>query len=302
MIKKILVISYSQSGQLDEILDKFVLPLSQWDIDRVQYTPKVAFPFPWTDKAFWDAMPESVLEIPVELNPISYKYDKYDLIILGYQPWFLSPSIPTSSLLQDPSFLNLLNGTSVITVIGSRNMWINSQESILKRINDASGKLIGNIPFIDRVQNQISAVTILHWMLTGKKTKKYNLLPRPGVSDEDIDFASVYGDVLAKTLSEGKIDDIQKRFLSLGQISIGTDIYFIESKAKRIFHIWTKAIQRFGSSPRKRNILLNFFKYYLIVALFIIAPIIILLYFLIIVPMQYKVIKKKKEYLCAKFS
>ena len=26
---------------------------------------------------------------------------KYDLVILGYQPWFLSPSIPTTSLLED---------------------------------------------------------------------------------------------------------------------------------------------------------------------------------------------------------
>ncbi len=301
-VEKILVVYYTQSGQLEEIINNFISPLHAYDLDVVKYSPKVEYPFPWTDKEFWDVMPESVLETPVELSPINYKHDKYDLVILGYQPWYLSPSIPTSSLLQDNDFLKRIRDTPVISVIGSRNMWINSQESIVKRIHSAGGRLIGNVPFIDRSQNQISALTILHWMLTGKKTRKFGIFPKPGVSDDDIAFASEYGDILADAVLNNSIEDIQKSFFAKGEIWIGTDILFIEGKAKRIFKIWSFFIKKFGKPKRKRNLLLLVFKYYLIVALFVIAPIVLSLYFLFVVPLTFRGIAKKKEYLCENYS
>src|SRR6056297_2871359 len=134
---KILAINYSQSGQLNEIMDNFVAPLKETaDIDRIVFEPERDFPFPWTSSEFFDTMPESVLEKPIPLKPISFKHEHYDFIILGYQPWYLSPSIPTSALLQNEAFAKRLRDTKVITVIGSRNMWINSQKSIKKRLTD----------------------------------------------------------------------------------------------------------------------------------------------------------------------
>ena len=58
-ICKILVVSYSQSGQLDEITNNFIQPLKNVEIDRISYSPKSPFPFPWTSESFFDAMPES---------------------------------------------------------------------------------------------------------------------------------------------------------------------------------------------------------------------------------------------------
>ena len=98
-MKDILCINYSQSGQLDAILDNFLGPLSDHNIERVSLAPVKPYSFPWSTKNFYDPMPETVLEEAVELEPISFAKEKYDLIILGYQPWFLSPSLPTSSLL-----------------------------------------------------------------------------------------------------------------------------------------------------------------------------------------------------------
>ncbi|MBL3656262.1 hypothetical protein [Fulvivirga sediminis] len=56
-MKNILVISYSQSGQLDSILDNFLLPFKGVNIERVKVKPQDDFPFPWTSPAFFDAMP-----------------------------------------------------------------------------------------------------------------------------------------------------------------------------------------------------------------------------------------------------
>jgi hypothetical protein len=45
-------------------------------------------------------MLETVLEHEIELESIQFKCEKYDLILLGYQSWFLSPSLPTEALVR----------------------------------------------------------------------------------------------------------------------------------------------------------------------------------------------------------
>ncbi|HGJ64375.1 TPA: dialkylresorcinol condensing enzyme, partial [bacterium] len=98
MNKKILVVYYSQTGQLTSIVNSVMAPVTKNDDITVVYEvlrPIPPFPFPWSSDAFFQAMPESVKGIPCMLEPLSFD-DKtdFDLIIIAYQPWFLSPSIP----------------------------------------------------------------------------------------------------------------------------------------------------------------------------------------------------------------
>lgn len=295
---KILIISYSQTGQLNELITNCTDRIDQADIDRIEIKLKNEFPFPWTSESFFDTMPESVLETKTELNPINYKHEKYDVIILGYQPWFLSPSIPTSSLLQEQSFLDRVKDTPVITIIGSRNMWVNAQISVDKRISAAGGKIVGNIPFNDSHNNYISAFTILHWMLGGKKTKKWGIFPKPGVSSKDIEEASSYTDVLNTAIQNNEFQNLQTEILKQGKITLKTGIWFVENAGRRVFKIWSILITKLGTTPKKRKILLTIYKYYLIVALFFIAPIVVSIFKLLILPFVYKRINKRKFYIC----
>ena len=121
-MKKILAIHYSQTGQLTDIMNSFTSPFTDADIDFVKYEPETAFPFPWTTATFFNAMPETVMEHGMPLKSISFKHEQYDLIILGYQPWYLSLSIPTMGLFQYEDFLKRVKNTPVVSVIGSRNM------------------------------------------------------------------------------------------------------------------------------------------------------------------------------------
>jgi hypothetical protein len=294
-VHKILALSYSQSGQLHQITRFFIDALHNVDIDYQTYEPENPFPFPWTSDAFFDTMPESVMEKPVKLKKINYKHIQYDLIIFAYQPWFLSPSIPASSILQDADFISRLKGTPVITLIGTRNMWLNSQNSVKKRIADAGGFIIGNIPFADRTQNQISAITILHWMLTGQKTKKWGMFPKPGVNDTDIGNASRYGEILENAIRDNDFEELQTKFLNLGLITLPTEIIFIEEKAKRLFRIWVKLVTNIGTTPRKRKWMISAYKYYLVFALFVVAPIVWNLYRILVAPFFYKSYKQKKK-------
>ena len=130
MKPSILILYYSQTGQLRSILDSlFSEQQTACDIDIVEIMPRVNFPFPWKAADFFDCMPESVLQIPEAIEPISFSDKKYDLIVLGYQPWFLSPSIPFNSFLHSTD-AKFLQGKNILTVIGSRNMWLNAQEKL----------------------------------------------------------------------------------------------------------------------------------------------------------------------------
>lgn len=298
-MKNILVINYSQTGQLNDILNKFTHSMEQHNIEVVRVKPTKTFPFPWSKKEFFNAMPETVLESPIQLEEISFSRNTYDLIILGYQPWFLSPSLPTSSLLQNTSFLSLLKDTPVVTVIGARNMWLNAQESVKERISNAKGRLVANIPLIDRNNNLISALTIMHWMFGGKKTKKWGILPIPGIIQEDIDNVDDFGIIVAKALEVNNYDSLQEQLLELGRISIKTNILFIEQRAKKIFNIWANLIIKKGTNEKKRRFWVNFFMYYLIFALFVVSPIILLIFNILAKPFVIGSLQRKKDYFCS---
>ncbi len=296
---KILAISYSQTGQLDQITNNFLLPLKDFEIDRIQIKPLKSFPFPWTSATFFNAMPETVLEEPIELEPIFYKYPKYDLIILAYQPWYLSPSLPISSLLQDSQFKKIVSNTPIVTLIGARNMWINSQKSIAQHVLNAGGQLVGNVPLIDKNSNIISAVTILYWMLSGKKERFLNILPKPGVSDLDIDEVVIFGEILNKCIKNKSLYMFQSHVLELNMINIEDDILFIELRAKKFFRIWAAIIKKYGTSAVRRRFCVNAYMYYLLIALFIVAPIVFLFYKILLVPFTFKSIKLQKQYICS---
>src|SRR5207253_10859154 len=126
MNKKVLVIYFTQSGQLEDILRNFTSPILEagHTVEYVRVHPEKAYPFPWSGESFFSVMPDCVQAVPAALAPFSLKESTYDLIILGYQAWFLSPSIPSNSILTHPTVKKVLKNTPVICITGARNMWI----------------------------------------------------------------------------------------------------------------------------------------------------------------------------------
>jgi hypothetical protein len=296
MAQNILVIHYSQSGQLTEIVRNFCKPFADSTIEWVKVEPATPFPFPWTSAAFFDAMPETVLEKPAPIKPLHFEREQYDLIIFGYQPWFLSPSLPVSAILQDEAFRTRVKGTNIVTVLGCRNMWINAQEAVKQQLASAGGNLVGNVPLIDKTSNLVSVVTILHWMLTGQKTKMWGIFPKPGVSDEDIEQVSEFGALLKDKLEYNQAGQFQEELVARGGVTIPVSILFIESRAKKLFRIWAKLITKKTAEGGNRKFWVNFFKYYLIFALFIVSPIVLTIYHIFVRPFTGRHIKRELAY------
>lgn len=294
MSKKILAIYYTQTGQLGNIVNNFLLPFEGdgFTVEKVCVNPVTKFTFPWSSDSFFDAMPESVLSKPTELQPFSLKETSYDLIVLGYQPWFLSPSIPTTSLLENDAFKKVLNNTPVVTIIGARNMWINAHERIKNSLKQAGAKLVGNIALVDKNTNLVSAVTILYWMLWGKKDKLWGIFPKPGVADEDILNTKAFGQIVKQHLIKNNFDSLQQELVNSKAIEVKTNLMFVEGRAKKLFAIWGNLVKK----SKNRKFTLVLFKYYLIIALFIVAPIVLFVYRLLFAPFLSGLIRKQKQY------
>lgn len=293
MGKKILVIYYTQSGQLEDILNNFTAPLIEAGnlVEKVRVHVADDYPFPWTGKSFFAVMPDCVLGVPTELKSFQLKEIKYDLVILGYQAWFLSPSIPVNSILHHPSVKAVLKDTPVVTVTGARNMWISAMERIKKILKSSEAKLVGSIALVDKHHNFISFITIFYWMFKGKKERLLNIFPKPGVADADITNTGIYGKTVQKYLSGGSWKGLQDELIQQKAIEVKYNLMFIESKASKIFAIWANIIAK----KKKKTGWLVAFKYYLLIALFIAAPIILTVDFIFFKPFLSARIKRQKQ-------
>lgn len=296
-MKQILVIYYSQSGQLKDIADNLTLPLKVAGNNVDYYEIKMAteFPFPWTNDTFYNVFPETFQQIPRAIlpPPSSILTKHYDLIILCYQVWFLSPSIPINSFLKSEYAAQLLKHKPVITISGSRNMWAKAQDKVKALLTANHAKLVGNIALVDRNPNLISVVTIVDWLFSGVKKKAFGFFPLPGVSQRDIINTEKFGKIILPYLEKGKYDQLQSELVKAGAIRLQFFLISMDQKGNKLFRIWSKLII---NNPAKRKLYINLFKIYLLTAIWVISPIVQVIETLLYPILYFIKIKKEKKH------
>lgn len=296
-MKNVLVVYYSQSGQLEEIARNIAKPFLNSEDIKVTFHEiqlEKPFPFPWDKDSFFDAFPESFLQIPRELKPVSQEIlnTKFDLVLFHYQVWYLSPSIPINSFLKSADGKQLLHNTPVITISGSRNMWIMAQEKIKILLKEANAQLVGNVALVDRVGNLISVITIVEWMFSGVKKKYLGIFPLPGVSQKDIQESEKFGKVMLSEFQQDNLHNLQPKLIGIGAVKISSYLVTVDKTANKIFNKWSNIIYK-NKNNRKR--LLKVFNVYLFLAIWLISPIVYILH-LITYPIKLKTIKKETQY------
>ena len=299
-MQSVLVIHYSQSGQLTEIVNNISAPIKdeKTEVTHVSITMKTPFPFPWNKKEFYGAFPDTFNQIPQEVEdlPKDIVNKKYDLIILGYSIWYLTPSLPTTSFLNTEQAQTLFNNTPVITVIGCRNMWIMAQEKMKKKLKALNANLVGNIVLADRHINHISVITIAQWMFSGKKERFLGIFPKPGVSQKDIDDAEKFGPIISNHLKKASFQNLQHDLLEHHAVKIKPFLITVDKRANVIFSKWAQFIHSKGDkNAQKRQFWVKIFNYYLLFVIWFIAPIVFILFLLTYLPL-YSKIKRDKVY------
>lgn len=255
--KKVLVLTYSQTGQQTRIIESILGPLR--DDDDIQVTvetlaPETPYPFPWPFLRFFEIFPECVYLDPPPMKPYSFDpSEDYDLIILSYQVWFLSPSLPATAFLQSPQGRTVLKDKPVITVIGCRNMWLSAQETVKGFLKDLEATLLDNVVLIDESPPSTTFVTTTRWMLTGKKDQLWGIFPAPGVSDEAIVRARRFGDAIQQGLHSGAVAQKQTLLRGLGAVRVNPSYIDAEKIGTRSFRIWGRLIRAFSKQGQKRR-------------------------------------------------
>ncbi len=299
-MKEVLIVYYSQTGQLTRILERISQTLKdeQITLTWVRLQPETPFAFPWDKKSFFGVFPETFLQKTIPLAPIddSVFQKKYDLVILGYQVWYLTPSLPINSFLKSNAAVRLLKDTPVITVNASRNMWTQAQEKVKRLLSEVHASLVGNIVLVDRHINHVSVITIVHWMFSGKKDRKWGVFPKPGVSETDIEQASRFGGTIKKFLLKNDFSDLQPALLKQGAVAVKPFLVLADQRANILFGKWANLIAKKGpSGSLKRDKWLVFFNYYLLFAIWIIAPLVFIVFLVSYIP-RYHSIKNQKRY------
>ena len=273
-MKRILVVHFSQTGQLARIVRRLVEPFAgASDVQVVEEVlrPRTPYPFPWPLLRFFDAMPETVLLDPPALEPVAAE-GNFDLVVLAYQVWFLSPSGPVTAFLKSESGKRLLRGRPVVTVIGCRNMWLTAQETVKRLIQEAGGELRDNVVFTDRAPTMATLITTPRWLLTGRRDAFLGL-PPAGIADADIAGAERFGHALLRALREGREKGGAPMLGGLGAACVDPHLIFSERAGARAFGVWSRIIRlggRPGSLARLPLVLL--FCLYLVAMILAVVP------------------------------
>jgi hypothetical protein len=298
--KRVLVICYSQSGQLREIVDEVTGPLQAAGIEvtLAPIKPTRAYPFPWSFWRFFDTFPECVYEDPDPIEPVAVEGD-FDLVILAYQVWFLSPSLPLTAFLQRDA-ARLLAGKPVITLIACRNMWMQAQERVKEYLDKAGARLIDNVVLTERTHGAISVITTPTWLLSGSRGPYLGgMLPRAGVWESDVRGASRFGAAIAAQLPGRSRDDASPMLRGLSAVTVHPGLITSEKVIRRSFRLWgglLRACGKQGAAPRR--LVLGLYVVFLVAMLLTVVPVVFILKTLLS-PLTRAQIARQRQYFAA---
>ncbi len=275
--KSVLVVHYSQTGQLSRLVASVVAPLLAADgieVKSINLETKIPYPFPWSFLSFFDVFPEAIYLDPPELKKFElYEGEKFDLIIVAYQVWFLAPSLPITAFLKNRTARNVLQDTPVVTLIGCRNMWAMAHETVKQLLAEAHAKLIDNVVLVDQGSNLASFITTPRWLLTGKKGSFW-WFPPAGIADEQIKRASRFGMAIRDGLVTGQEKMGTPMLTGLQAVTADVALIKSEKAGYRSFRIWGRLIRTLGvaGNPKRKPVLLLYIVF-LVVLIITVVPV-----------------------------
>jgi hypothetical protein len=281
MVKKVLAVHFSQTGQAAALLENIVQPLrEQQDVVLSHVTLEAAppYPFPWPFWRFLDTFPETVHLDPPPLASLPLAGDEnFDLIILAYPVWFLSPPPPLTAFLRHPVARAVLRGRAVVTATACRNMWVMAQETVKQLLHEAGARHLDHVALVDRGHALATFITTPRWVLTGRRDAFWGL-PAAGVAEADLRAASRFGVALLQGLRR----DDEKReaplLTGLGACKVDTALVASERIGIRSFRLWGRALRALGrpGAPARRALLV-FYMLFLVTVIVTVVPISMLL-------------------------
>jgi hypothetical protein len=201
---RVLILYYSQSGDVARIMETFVAPLKKLPgvelaVERLE--PKSPYPFPWrTLSRLLSIFPECHRGGGAGVRALTADTGRpYDLVILAYQVWFLAPSLPVQDFFRSPD-ARLLRGARVITLCVSRNMWHSCSETMKRLLADAGARHMDNVVVNHQGPPYATFISVPRLLLLGKRDRFLGVFPPAEVSQEDLERVDRLGGAVAEQL------------------------------------------------------------------------------------------------------
>lgn len=295
--KRILLITFSQTGQTPAIAKSLLSGLNKEVIlDHIVLEANKTFPFPWTSFDFFSVMPDTVLEKELTLKPFSISPNtNYDLVLLGWQPWFLSVNQPILQFLKDPQMAPILKSTPLISFLGCRNMWVSANEKMKKHLAQLGVQHVGQLAMVNKSHNLISLITILAWMLKGIKKNYLGIFPDAGIDASYFEKLPAVGAHIQHALDNKDWTGLQENINKMGFNEVKPALILMEKTGSGNFIKIAKWIER-APNEEIRMKRIKQFSVFLPFMIVLLTPIISILR-PIQVLLKKKQLKKEAEYI-----
>ena len=213
--KKILVIFYSLSGQTLKAIQSIADPIRtaghRVDIERIEtmsdryripYNPKLLL---WEWGLCWSGQ---TLRVPIKPVIPPLPPEEYDAVIVGYQTWYLEPSIPVASWLETRNARDLLYGKPIFSVVTARSTWKQSLQRFTEAVSRLGGHVVDNFAICASNPSPHNIVLLSHMLFNGRDPNEgwRTKLGPFGIGEEGVESARLYGQMLALRFSKEEHD------------------------------------------------------------------------------------------------
>jgi hypothetical protein len=278
-VKHVLVVYYSQSGEVERVAQAFASRLTRADqaVTLAPIRPREPYPYPWRSiRRFFDTMPECVLGEPPPIDEPPFDPDaRFDLILLVYPAWFLSPAPPIQALFKGPHAA-VFRGTDTVTVLVCRAMWQQASERMKALLAGAGAIHCDNAVVTHQGSALLTLISTPRALLFGKGDSLMGLFPKPGVADDDLARVERLAGALSARL--GETDKPRHRSYLAGEPAIRVKRWLIvpELLGWYAFYGWALAIQRLGHlHARLRSLGVYGFALFLVVLILVALPVVL---------------------------
>lgn len=208
--KRVLILSYSFSGQTSGLLRQMQVALEQEGhlVVKERITPREPLKFPTASVlACLKMMITTFLRqrVPIqELQPVCR--EPFDLILLGGPTWSYNPSGPILSLL-DRDGPTLFKGQTVLPVISCRGYWRLHSYGLSRMLKQCGASIPNRIIFSHPNTEPWRTIGVF-LKIAGKSPERWPLLnrfyPHFGHSKDQQEEAARFGTLIGQALRQGR--------------------------------------------------------------------------------------------------
>jgi hypothetical protein len=204
-MKRILVLEYSQSGDVTKVADAFARPLCRPGVEvrRECLRPVRPFPYPWGSvPRLFSVFPECFLGPTGGIHPPGFDPgERFDLVVLAYQVWHLCPSLPVQAFLRS-AHARVLEGTPVVTLCVSRNMWHSASEGMKQALRERGAIHLDNVVVTHRGPPFATFVSVPRALLYGQRDRLWGIFPPAEMGRPELDRVERLGAAVARHLED----------------------------------------------------------------------------------------------------